>query len=73
MFTTLSCLLQFLLNLLLSNSFKLVDKGQITTVREIFVKLKIRALALRQSEIHHDKGLTLYKSVFKPFRMLIKP
>ena len=56
-----------------SGFIKRVDEGQITKVRERFAKLNIRALALGQSEIHPDKGLTLYTSAFKPFGMLIKP
>ena len=55
-----------------SGFIKRVDKGQVNTVRQRFGKLKVRALALRQSEIHPNKGLTLYTSAFEPFRVLIK-
>ena len=60
----LSCLLQSLPHLLLSNEW---IKVEITTV---FGNLTFRALALRQREICPDEAK---KSAFKPFRVLVRP
>ena len=50
--------------------FVTVDKGRITTVSG---KLTFRALALSKREICPDERLTVEKSAFKPFRVVIRP
>ena len=50
--------------------FAIVHEGRITTVSG---NLTFRVLALRQRQIFPDERLTVEKSAFKPFRVVIRP